>query len=294
MPGPGSSPLLPELSDVLGHLLWRGNARATAVLAEHLATPVDAHGHAVLCALVDQGAPLSQQSVADRLALSRTTLTTVTGHLLRHDLVARSRNPDDRRAYLLSATPAGRRTLAGSRRRLASADAELAAPLTTVEAEELLALLLRLLRPALAAQGSDPPGELLDSLSFALTRTHALHHRVVAEALRPLGLEPRDLGALTALDALGPVPQHELARTLGVSAASLVQVADDLERVGAAERRRPSEDRRTQVLHPLPAAPRLLAQARTAAHPASAAWTAPLPPTRLRRLRRLLAQLVTA
>lgn len=292
MPGPEPSPLLPELSDVLGHLLWRGNARATAVLGDRLSPPLDAHGHAVITVLADHGAPLSQQAVADRLVLSRTTLTTVAGLLLRHDLLERTRNPEDRRAYLLRTTPAGRRALSGARRRLAAADAELAAPLTAAEAEELLALLLRLLRPALTAQGSDPPEELLGSLSFVLTRTHALHHRVVAEALRPLDLEPRDLGALTALDALGPVPQHELARTLGVSAASLVQVADDLERVGAAERRRPREDRRTQVLHPLPAAPRLLAQARAAAHPASASWTAPLPPTRLRRLRRLLARLV--
>lgn len=288
------SVLLPELADVLGHLLWRGSARATAVLADHLSSPLDAHAHAVLTALVDERAPLSQQAVADRLLLSRTTLTGVAGTLIRHDLAQRVRNPEDRRAYLMTPTPAGRRALTAAHRRLAAADAELGGPLGEDDARELHALLLRLLRPHLAGAGAEPPARLLASLAFLLTRTHALHHRVVAEAVAPLDLEPRDLGALTALHALGPVPQHELARALGVSGAHLVQIADDLERVGAVERRRFPEDRRTQVLHPLPASAGLLAAAHAAARGASEPWSSALPPTRLARLRRLLARLVVA
>ncbi|GAA4687286.1 MarR family winged helix-turn-helix transcriptional regulator [Nocardioides nanhaiensis] len=287
------SVLLPELADVLGHLFWRGNARAVAVLTAHLPPPLDAHGHAVLTTLVDEGAPLSQQAVADRLLLSRTTLTTVAAQLLAHGLVERVRNPEDRRAYLMTPTPAGRRTLAAGHRRLGAADAELGEPLGPNGASELLALLPRLLRPHLAEAGAQPPDRLLASLAFLLTRTHALHHRVVAEAVAPLDLEPRDLGALTALDALGPVPQTELARALGVSGAHLVQIADDLERVGAVERRRAPEDRRTQLLHPLPASARLLTAAHAAARGASEPWSAALPARSRQRLRRLLVQLVT-
>jgi len=285
--------LLPELAGVLGHLLWRGSARGVAVLGSHLTAPVDPHAHAVLTSLDEDGAPLSQQAVADRVLLSRTTLTTVAGQLLSHQLVERVRNPEDRRAYLLTPTPAGRRALTAAHRRLSAADAELGGPVGQDGANELLALLLRLVRPHLAETGTAPPERLLASLAFVLTRTHALHQRVVAEALAPLDLEPRDLGALTALQALGPVPQTELARALGVSGAHLVQIADDLERVGAVERRRSPEDRRTQVLHPLPASAPLLAAAHAAALGVSEPWTAALPPTRLARLRRLLVRLVT-
>lgn len=285
--------LLPELADVLGHLLWRGNARATAVLGARMSRPLDAHGHAVLTVLVDERAPLSQQAVADRLLLSRTTLTTVAGTLRRHELLQRVRNAEDRRAYLMTPTPAGRRALTAAHRRLGAADAELGGPLGEDGAGELHALLLRLLHPHLVEAGTEPPERLLASLAFLLTRAHALHHRVVAEAVAPLDLEPRDLGALTALSALGPVPQHELARALGVSGAHLVQIADDLERVGAVERRRAPEDRRTQVLHPLPGSGRLLTAAHAAAQGASEPWSAALPPRQRQRLRRLLVQLVT-
>ena len=62
--------------------------------------------------------------------------------------------------------------------------------------------------------------------------------------LGPLGLAPRDYGTLTALRATGAVSQSELARMLGVSGATMVQIVDDLERPGFVERRRAEADRR--------------------------------------------------
>ena len=59
---------------------------------------------------------------------------------------------------------------------------------------------------------------------------------------------------LTTLIALGPVPQAEIGRQLGVSGASIVQLVDDLEARGLVERKRLETDRRTQVIHLLPEA----------------------------------------
>jgi DNA-binding MarR family transcriptional regulator len=119
-------------------------------------------------------------------------------------------------------------------------------------------------------------------------------HREFAAALEPLRIEPRDFGTLTALQATGPISQAELARHLGVSGASMVQIVDDLENRGLLERRRLATDRRTQVLHLLPEVPEVLAEASRLAR----LHTQPLlgdPSTAsTRRLVELMQRLVTA
>src|ERR1700709_956921 len=90
-----------------GHLLWRAAARVDRLVDEILPGTADIHAYASLLGLADQE-PQSQQSLARMIAVSGTTMTSVAELLLRDGLVARVRNPVDRRSYSLTRTPAGR------------------------------------------------------------------------------------------------------------------------------------------------------------------------------------------
>ena len=98
--------LLPELSVIPGHLIWRSAARVTAALAESLPPGVDIHAYAALLALAT-GQSRSQQWLADSVSISRTTMAKVASALVDQGLVERVRNPDDRRSYALTRTPDG-------------------------------------------------------------------------------------------------------------------------------------------------------------------------------------------
>ena len=135
---------------------------------------------------------------------------------------------------------------------------------------------------------------MIGSLGFLISRTHFRMHRDFLAALEPLGLEPRLFGSLTLLEATGPVAQADLARGLGISGATLVQIADSLEERGLVERRRDPADRRTQRLHLLPRAARVIAQARAVAAATSEARLAPLSDAERERLVVLLQRFVTA
>jgi DNA-binding MarR family transcriptional regulator len=74
---------------------------------------------AVLIA-IDSQAPLSQQEVARRLGVDRTTMVLLTDELENKRLVQRRQDPGDRRKNVVALTDAGRTTL----RAAASASAE--------------------------------------------------------------------------------------------------------------------------------------------------------------------------
>jgi DNA-binding MarR family transcriptional regulator len=74
--------------------------------------------------------------------------------------------------------------------------------------------------------------------------------RVRAESsLRPLGLRPRHLVALTILRDHVDVTQQSLAAVLQIDRTNLVGLLNDLERDGLIERRRSDEDRRRHIVH---------------------------------------------
>ena len=95
-----SRTLLPALSDLPGHLVWRARARVVAALEDVLPDAVDIHAYAVLLALAG-GASRSQRALADMVAVSGTTMMRVAASLAAEGLVERVRNPDDRRSYAL-------------------------------------------------------------------------------------------------------------------------------------------------------------------------------------------------
>jgi DNA-binding MarR family transcriptional regulator len=245
-----SNELLPRLGNAPGHLLWRAAARVAVQLDRILPEGVDIHAYAALLALAG-GATRSQQSLADTIAVSRTTMVKVAAELADQELVERVRNPDDRRSYALTRTAQGAAAARRWRRHAEDLEDSLTRGFTLEERETLRRLLLRILEGELAP---DTPEPLLESLGFLITRAHARMHRTFSAALEPFGIIPAHFGLLTTLVELGPVPQAEIGRQLGISGASIVQLVDGLEARGLVERRRLETDRRTQVVHLLPEA----------------------------------------
>jgi DNA-binding MarR family transcriptional regulator len=287
---PGASrTLLPALARFPGHLMWRAHARVLLLLGENLPAGVDIHAYAVLLALAD-GTPRTQQALADSVAVSRTTMVRVAAQLVEQGLVERVRNPEDRRSYALTRTRAAAGAVRRWRPHIDRLEEAIARPFTPEEREEFRRLLLSIVRADL-----DPsaPAPLLESTGFLITRVHFRMHRDFATALGDLGIEPRHFGAITTLRHTGPIPQAELARVLGVSGATVVQIVDDLERRGVVERRRLPTDRRTQVLHLLPEADDVHAQALEIGKRMHQAWLGKLTKKQSDRLITLLQRFIT-
>ena len=252
-----SRELLPTLATLPGHLFWRAHARVTAALAEVLPVGVDIHAYAALLAL-SGGVTRSQQSLAETIGVSRTTMVKVAADLTAQGLVERVRNPDDRRSYALTRTPEGAAAVRAWRPHADKLEDSITAGFSTTDRKELHRLLVRVAEADLAP---DVPLPLRASIGFLISRIHARMHREFVAALAPLDLLPPHYGALTALQALGPVSQVRLARSLGVSGAHMVQIVDDLEDRGLVVRRRQESDRRAQVLHLREGVEEVLAQA---------------------------------
>jgi DNA-binding MarR family transcriptional regulator len=285
-----SRELLPELAVLPGHLFWRAHARVATALAAALPPGVDLHAYAALLALSGR-VTRSQQALAETISVSRTTMVRVAAHLAEQGLVERVRNPEDRRSYALTRTPEGATAARRWRRHAEHLEDSITSGFTVEEREELRSLLQRVAAVDLAP---DVPGPLREHIGFLITRIHARMHRELTAGLTALAIEPRHYGTLTALVAMGPVSQAELARHLGVSGASIVQIVDDLEARGLLERRRLPTDRRTQVLHLLPEAPGVLAAAAAVAETMTRELLGPLSAQDADRLVALLGALVTA
>lgn len=281
--------MLPELARLPGHVVWRAHGRVLLRLADTLPPGVDIHSYGVLLALADGGAR-SQQSLATTIKASRTTLARVAAALADQGLVERVRNPADRRSWVLTRTPRGARAVRRWERHVLELEDALTEGFTRAEREELRGLLLALVQAELDPEA---PEQLLGSLSFLLTRLHFRMHRDFLSALAPLAIEPRHVGALTALTATGPVAQSELARELGVSEPGTVQIVDELQTRGLTERRRLPSDRRAQMLHLTPEAPEVLAEAGRLAAGCVDGRFGPLDAAQRRRLVELLVRLAT-
>ena len=100
---------------------------------------------AVLIAIDDQE-PQSQQEVARRLGLDRTTMVALIDELETKNLVSRSPAPDDRRKNVVALTAHGRETLTAALAATTEAENNFLAPLSRADAEtfrRLLAIVVR-------------------------------------------------------------------------------------------------------------------------------------------------------
>jgi DNA-binding MarR family transcriptional regulator len=142
---PASEPLPAALSDRLGYLLGRAHLAHREVAERALASMgLGVKEFGALAVLVEEG-PLSQQRLGERQGVDRTTMVAVVDGLERAKLVERRRDPRDRRAYSLHATPKGRRVLERAEEAAGRAEEEFLAALPAPDRRRLKRLLRTLL-----------------------------------------------------------------------------------------------------------------------------------------------------
>jgi DNA-binding MarR family transcriptional regulator len=138
-------PLLPaSLSRRLGFVLVRASAGMTRLGAETLAPlGIDGRHYGVLAVLAELG-PVSQQTLADILAVDRSTMVGFVDELEEKGHVRRARNPRDRRAYAIELTESGANAQRDAAELLEACEQHYLEPLTVAERRALLGLLERL------------------------------------------------------------------------------------------------------------------------------------------------------
>jgi DNA-binding MarR family transcriptional regulator len=145
---------LPALADRFGYLLKHAQLRLAGLTGSALA-PLRISGRecAVLIA-IDDRAPLSQQEVARRMGVDRTTMVALIDDLEHKGLVQRRQDPDDRRKNVVVLTDAGRDTL---RRATAATDEAERLFLGSLSDDET-AMLKKALQAVAFPSSGEPPG----------------------------------------------------------------------------------------------------------------------------------------
>ncbi len=136
----------PLLSARLTYLLKRALVDLEHLHAEQLA-PVGVSGRELgVLLLLDGRDPESQQQVAGRLGVDRTTMVGLLDGLEAKGLVARRADAGDRRRNVLELTTEGQKTLIQAVRASDEAERQLLAELDDAESAQLRTLLTRLAR----------------------------------------------------------------------------------------------------------------------------------------------------
>jgi DNA-binding MarR family transcriptional regulator len=134
----------PALLDRVGFLLSMAKGGAEAICGDALSeVGITARQLGILTVLETEG-PHSQQSLAEWMRLDRTTMVALIDALEGPGFVRRERNPDDRRAYLLQTTAAGRRVQQRGMKLLLRAEERFLATLSAGERVQLRELLAKI------------------------------------------------------------------------------------------------------------------------------------------------------
>jgi DNA-binding MarR family transcriptional regulator len=229
----------------LGRLLRDTHLRAHDMARERLPGGRHPRDWGVL-AVIDEDGPVSQQQLAELLGVHRTMMVGIIDALERDGLVARTRNPDDRRSYALELTGAGEQALARTTPEIQETEREFMGALSAARR----ARLAELLRALVSAERTRPlPPVLADRPGYLLAAAHRLSKDRFEAVLEPWGLDAHGFAALIVLAELGPSSQQRLADELALSGTMVVQVVDALESAGLVERRRSVADRRVNLVH---------------------------------------------
>lgn len=135
--------LLARLSYLLGNLYRRSIELEVEQLQQ---LGIGVKHQAVLSVLADEG-PMTQQELGRRLGIDRTTMVGVIDELEAAALLERTRNPADRRSYLLALTAVGHSHQAEGRKHVHQAETHLLEALDEQERRTLVALLAKALGP---------------------------------------------------------------------------------------------------------------------------------------------------
>jgi DNA-binding MarR family transcriptional regulator len=139
---------------------------------------------------------------------------------------------------------------------------------------------------------SSLPPALAEMPGFLIAKAHAVFHAHSNGVIGSDRLTIKHFGCLTVIAEEGPLSQAYLCERVRVDRTTMVAVVDELERLGAVERRRDPGDRRANALRLTASGRRLLTRARTAVAAAEEAFLAPLPQQEQRRLRAALRTLI--
>lgn len=219
-----------------GHLMRRV---FTTVTAHAMQDGPQSREFVVLDILADEDAP-SQQDLGHRLGINRTIMVRLLDRLQEAGHVVRTRNPANRRTYVLSLTEAGRSALDGMRQAVADRDAQLTGALTGPERLRLMALLTKLV----ADDGPSP----IHSIEHLIAQAHYRLRRLGDHRLAAYDLRTRHFALLPALNRLGPCPQEQLARYLHLTEPATASLIEELVQAGLVSRGQDPHDRRRYAL----------------------------------------------
>ena len=218
----------------VGTLLRQVYARFTA---DAIRNDPRSRDFVVLDTLADQDAD-SQRDLAERLGINRTIMVRLIDRLEESGYVQRTRNPANRRSYVLSITDAGRKALDEMRHLVSDRDARITAALSRRERKRLDELLRGLL----------PEQPAIRSTEYLVAHAHYLLRRRGDALLADIGLKIRHFGPLFAIDRLGPCPQLQLAQYLDITEPAAAEVVDELVLAGLVARGQDPKDRRRYAL----------------------------------------------
>jgi DNA-binding MarR family transcriptional regulator len=139
-----------------------------------------------------------------------------------------------------------------------------------------------------------PPVALTERLSFLLKSTFALLEGTIEPALARLGINGREFGLLTLIEAEGPASQQQLASRIGVDRTTMVGLIDALEEKRLVERHRDPNNRRAYLVEVTVAGRKKLRGALKAVELAEQEALAPLSAADSATLTRTLQRLVEA
>ncbi|WP_433242886.1 MarR family winged helix-turn-helix transcriptional regulator [Streptosporangium sp. CA-135522] len=239
-------PTEPRLAGYTGHLAHLASLRADRSLLAALPSGRSLRDLDMLGVLAER--PLSQARLGSLLEVNRTVMISVIDGLETAGLVCRERDSADRRRYALRLTADGVTALGRMRESARNADETLTAAMGPAGRGRLH----ELLRPIVADLVDALPEPIIGRTGFLLDRVSRRLRGRREQALRELGIEPRCVRMLAALDSAQPCTQERLAGAMGVTGPTIVHAIDDYHAAGLILRDRNPEDRREHVLRLTP------------------------------------------
>jgi DNA-binding MarR family transcriptional regulator len=139
---------LPGVGTRLGYLLKHGHLEIETLNDAALAPfEIDSRELGILLSIADLGAA-SQQQIAERLGIDRTTMVARIDALEVKGIVSRQPDPDDRRRNVVTLTEPGRKTVTAATAASDKAERDFLSGLSVAEVKQLRDLLVRIVHRA--------------------------------------------------------------------------------------------------------------------------------------------------
>ncbi|WP_053715331.1 MarR family winged helix-turn-helix transcriptional regulator [Saccharothrix sp. NRRL B-16348] len=142
------------------------------------------------------------------------------------------------------------------------------------------------------ARNDGPGPELRENLVYLLKHAQQRMAELLADALKPHGIEGRELGVMLTLAGREPMSQQQAAQRLGIDRTTMVALLDALEGKGLVSRHPDADDRRRNVVELTGAGRETLRLAMAASAEAERVFLTPVSPRTAQELRGALQVIV--